>query len=285
MLRVNVFRSSTVLKRAVLAKRFATTIGQSTGQHAEEAKLTTSNKPYTVPKDVLIDTLKKFNTDIREKPDGMFEIRECKLCHKKNRDKPDNLYKLCVWPTGSYNCFRCSSSGNFYDLKDRAEMLVEESPTEDVKIYKVSGSAAAVVPKEAGQPPTYIIPNQHISYKPYRQLFPTVEQLCARKESLTDLEQRRQVRHYLNHVRGLNDEVLQKYGVGLSVLDFLSNENEWEPKVCISFPWQVRPDYLEGKLTKFTHPDDAKSEKEFMIVRSKFRALETKGLQRIQPKG
>ncbi len=271
MLRVNVFRSSAVLKRAVLARRFATTTGQSTGQLAEEATQPNTNKPWTLSKKVLISTLKKFNTDIREKPDGMFEVRECKLCHKKNRDKPDNLYKLCVWPSGSYNCFRCNSSGNWFHLKEKAEMLGEGTPSEDVKIYKVSGSAAAVVPKEAGQPPTYIIPNQHISYKPYRQLFPTVEQLCARKESETDLAQRRQVRHYLNHVRGLNDAVLQKYGVGLSVLDFLSAENEWEPKVCISFPWQVRPDYLEGKLTKFTHPDDAKSEKEFMIVRSKFR--------------
>lgn len=267
MLKVSVFRSSAMLKRAMLVRRLASTpAGLPSGHLPEE------HKPFSIPKKLLIDTLKKFNTDIREKPDGMFELRECKLCTKKGREKPDNLYKLCVWPTGSYNCFRCSRTGNWSSLKEKANEL-EEGPSDDVKVYKVKGSVAAVEPKEAGQPPTYIIPNQDIAYKPYRQLFPTVEQLRARKESETDLAQRKQVRDYLNYVRGLNDVVLQKYGVGLSVLDFLSEENEWEPKVCISFPWQVRPDYLEGKLTKYLRPDDAKSEKEFMIVRSKFRCV------------
>lgn len=233
-----------------------------------------TSKPFVVDKDSLVNTLKKFGTDIREKPDGQFELRECKLCHKKNRDKPDNLYKLNVWPSGSFNCFRCSSSGNWIELKQKAEQYfsgVLPDQEEGVKVFKVRGAVTPSTPKESGAPITYVIPNQAISYKPYSNLFPSESRLNARKESDVDLAHRQQVRTHLNSVRGLNDEVLQKYGVGYTVLDFLSGENVWEPKVCISFPWQVRPQYLDGRLTKYTQPDDAHSERDLLIVRSKFR--------------
>lgn len=264
MLRVSGFRS--VLNRAVLRTNY---------QVRPPLTRTYASKPFVVNKEVLVNTLKKFGTDIREKADGQFELRECKLCTKKNKDKPDNLYKLNVWPSGSFNCFRCSCSGNWNELKKKAEEYSSGNlpvPEEGVKVFKVKGSASAVV-KEPGQPVTYVIPNQAISYKPYSNLFPSESRLNARKESEQDIAHRQQVRTYLNTVRGLSDEVLQKYGVGYTILDFLSDENAWEPKVCISFPWQVRPHYLEGKLTKYTQPDDAKSERNTLIVRSKFRCV------------
>jgi len=261
MLRVSGFR--TILNRAVLR----------TNHLVRPPLVRTYAAKGVVNKETLVNTLKKFGTDIREKPDGQFELRVCKLCTKSNKEKPDNLYKLNVWPTGSFNCFRCSCSGNWKELQQKAEQYSSGSlpaPEEGVKVFKVKGSAASVA-KESGQPVTYVIPNQAISSKPFSNLFPSETRLHARKESEQDIADRQQVRNYLNNVRGLHDEVLQKYGVGYCILDFLSDENVWQPKVCISFPWQVRPHYLEGKLTKYTQPDDANSEKHTLIVRSKYR--------------
>lgn len=227
---------------------------------------------FRVEPDELLNVLKKFGTDIRAKPDGQFELKECKLCTKRNKDKPDNLWKLNVWPSGSYNCFRCSSSGNWYDLKNKAAGC-EGSCGEQATVFNVGGKASSnrmnSSTSDKDKAPS-VIPNQTISSKVYYNLFPEASPKAV-KETELDVTRRTQVKEYLNTVRGLHDEVLKKYNIGYAVQQFLSNDNEWVDQVCITFPWQVGPDVLEGKELKYTATDDANSKRDSTIVRIKYR--------------
>lgn len=230
------------------------------------------SKHFRVDPEQLLNVLKKFGTDIREKPDGQYELKECKLCSKRNRDKPDNLWKLNVWPSGSFHCFRCSSKGNWLNLKEKSISIdCEGSASQEVKVFNVGGGKAGSTANEnkKGKAP-YVIPSQFISSKAFYSLFPE-ESRKPVKETELEASRRKQVKDYLNTVRGLNDEVLKKYNIGYTVQQYLSNENEWVDHVCITFPWQVRPDVLEGKELKFTSAGDATATRESTIVRIKYR--------------
>jgi hypothetical protein len=239
------------------------------------------SKHFTIPQEQLLTVLKKFRTDIREKPDGQYELKECKLCNKRNRDKPDNVWKLNVWPSGSYNCLRCSSGGSWYDLKQKAcGSFMPDSEAPEVNVFAAkrknpeadspnSASGKASAPAKAKVSAPYVIPNQWGSNKPFDNLFPDEKRL--KKATEEDRQRRLQVKTYLNSVRGLNDEVLRKYNVGFTMQEFLNDQNDWQGELCISFPWLMRREALKGKALNYTLASDAESETENIIVRTKYR--------------
>lgn len=231
----------------------------------------------------VLDTIKRFGTDIREDSEGRYQVKECKLCHKGNRDKPDNLWKLTVWPEGTYNCFRCSSSGSYSMLKEKVCEL-PAADTNDINVFPFitssgeqirastehgSGSGLAVKAKAPAQTP---VPNQTNSYKPFHNLFPDEAQ--AAREGVDNKIDREEVLTYLNSNRGLRSDVLRKYGVGFAHQEFLSNENVWEDHLCVTFPWQIQREELNGLNVKFSVSGDADSKADRVIVRTKYRLVQ-----------
>ena len=67
----------------------------------------------------LLDTM---GTEVRlaSNSEDDIELKVCKLCMKGNKTKGDNLWKLRIRKNGSFYCFRCALSGNWFDLKQRA---------------------------------------------------------------------------------------------------------------------------------------------------------------------
>jgi len=81
------------------------------------------------------------------------------------------------------------------------------------------------------------------------------------------------VRDYLTKERKLSLTVCERYGVGVAVQQFPSAvTGQWEDNTCVTFPW------IEFTAT-------AAGEKSHAIRRIKYRSLDTKGKQRILPKG
>lgn len=228
-----------------------------------------SHAKFEIDRDNLLNTLKKFGTDMREKPDGCIQLKECKLCNKGNRLNADNIWKLNVWPTGSYNCFRCSSSGNWCDLKDKAGTFAEETCDSNVNVnfYPPPGGRKAT-PAISKPDSPFVIPSQYIAMRPYNNLFPNERRLA--KDTIDDVVDRNEVKTYLNEVRGLDDETLQKYGVGFAHQEFLNNENEWQDELCITFPWKMPRQAVQGMNLNFTNSADAEGKSD-LIVRLKYR--------------
>jgi hypothetical protein len=226
----------------------------------------------------VINEVSKFGSDLRVQLNDIVNVRECKLCNKRNRDKADNLWVLHVWPSGSFHCFRCANSGNWTTLKEKAAVCGLHSAPVSVFYATDRGSytknPAVRLPRAAvthnNTQPTVtktalLIPNQTIFQKPFNYLWGSaatrsavvaaVSEIEANKkksataaaaaianvvaESKFVLEMRRTAKRYLNQVRGLDDSVLRAYGVGVAVQDFLNDEAKWVPQVCVTFPWVV----------------------------------------------
>lgn len=261
--------------------------GFSTNPNHPDTDTSWKNNIRHIDPNELIGTLKKFGCDLRESPDGRVTVKECKLCDKGNRQNLDNLWKLSVWPSGGYYCFRCSKSGNWQDLKEKACALEHEAGTADVHVFSVPGAPGSQPKHKRNSPPSpppapYVIPSQAIASKPFSNLFPNENRFL--RDTVDDKIDRAEVKKYLNEVRGLNDAVLQRYGVGFVYQDFFAKDNTWQTEVCITFPWQMPGSALQDMSVNFTDSADA-AVKGDVIVRTKYRAVSTKGLQRILPKG
>ncbi|KAJ1440893.1 hypothetical protein B484DRAFT_476558 [Ochromonadaceae sp. CCMP2298] len=252
----------------------------------------------------LIDVLNRFGTDIREKSPGQFELRECKLCDKGNRDALDNLWKLTVWENGGFNCFRCSTKGNWTDLKE-ASGRVGRAPgarggsftalkpsSASSSTFSSTSSSAPTSSSSASdsEPKAYVIPNQAIYKKAQSSLFDPPQTGGNGFERRVSQAQQDQARKYLNEVRGINDTTLLKYSVGVAVQQYLNDVNEWVDHVCVTFPWVVHVAQSDLHGAVFASAADKEAGGGgggggSLIARMKYRSLQTKGLQRILPKG
>ena len=109
------------------------------------------------------------------------------------------------------------------------------------------------------------------------------------KEKAPSPQARRRVLDYLHHTRGLGNEVLLRYGVGAGVQAWPDDgkNNEWTDRVTVTFPWMVRapdsPPAAPGSAP--VSVSGSVSGPKFLIQRVKHRAVDSKGLQRILPKG
>jgi hypothetical protein len=98
----------------------------------------------------------QWKTKIRMNPSsGFVEVRECHLCNKQNKNKPDNIWKLGIRANGSYHCFRCSDSGNWADFKEKA-CGVNISEEEKLRKEKESAESSSSAPPKPFEPPKII---------------------------------------------------------------------------------------------------------------------------------
>eukprot|EP00658_Telonema_sp_P-2_P027434 TRINITY_DN21186_c0_g1_i1.p1 TRINITY_DN21186_c0_g1~~TRINITY_DN21186_c0_g1_i1.p1 ORF type:complete len:444 (+),score=107.95 TRINITY_DN21186_c0_g1_i1:112-1443(+) len=165
-------------------------------------------------------------------------VKECPFCHPIG-GKIDNMWKLYILNTnGCFKCFRCQSQGSWYDFKS--------------KIQSRKGSAFSVTPVlQSGKPAS-----TPAAPAPIPAVLPAPG---TSQEQIAHLRQSTDAMEYLTKQRKLTSETLDKYGVGLTKLNFDSG-----PEWCLSFPW------FDGNET---------------MVRYKARALSTKAKMRLVPKG
>lgn len=242
---------------------------------------------------------------------GVVEIKQCfSDCPRERKGMHDNAWKLNIRTDGSYYCYRCSSGGNWYKLKRRAHgngkglEIVSMTKSSHHHQQREAGAGDAEAEAEAeegggekeggrGQK-ELALPDQEAAFAYHQHLVasmtspatpsvggeekePAVAAVSLSpagvKDKLPSPQARKRVLHYLRATRGLSDEVLMRYGVGVGVQAWMDDTkgNEWVDKATVTFPWMVR-----------SPPGSAKPN---TITRIKHRAVDSKGLQRILPKG
>eukprot|EP00605_Chrysophyceae_sp_TOSAG23-4_P002537 GSChrysophyteH1.ASY1.ANO1.2802.1 assembled CDS len=200
--------------------------------------------------------------DYRLKPGGELYVKTCfHDCSRQRKGQADNAWKLLVRRDGSFYCHRCSASGNWYQLRRRLSGSGDSlgSPlTTQLRHSADSATSAPSIP---------VLPNQSEAFGYHLSLTAAIHDSTASDEIRG--EARHRVLTYLRKERGLNDMVLQRYGVGCAMqsFPFYPEDNEWKDHVCVTFPWMER---RTGK---------------YLIKRVKLRALDNKALQRVLPKG
>jgi len=173
---------------------------------------------------------------------------------------------------GTWNCFRCQSSGSWYDLKNLTNG-VQYSSTADIMSPQNTKSESA----QSRVRPKLKLPNQETA----RRFTPTLMNESKFPE-VAD------IRKYLTEERKLSMEVLSKYGVGIGVYEF-PDENVYVKTFCVTFPWVMTLAQLKsqdkelGTATDLTSIDKAADESVFRRVKA--RAWNRKGWQKLDPAG
>lgn len=65
----------------------------------------------------ILSYLARRNIVYKDYPDKV-GVMDCPFC-KPTYNRPDNQWKLAIFPSGGFNCVRCGSSGSWYDFKQR----------------------------------------------------------------------------------------------------------------------------------------------------------------------
>ena len=154
-------------------------------------------------------------------------------------------------------------------------------------------------PHFGSKPDTIVFPDQRVAFSYHLNLFPYGggDQVDGGSNVLT---KKAQLEAYaFIEKRGLSLEVCRKFGVGLTVQEFPADVDTrgvdgvqvkvpWKKELCLSFPWMcARTDLTAAereaydKSAKRPSQDDVRA----VILRTKIRALSTKGKQRVLPKG
>ena len=243
------------------------------------------SKHYTVDPVEFKRLIDAMGSEVRQAGNNkdVVEVKVCKLCVKGNKTKADNIWKLRVRKDGSYHCFRCALSGNWFDLKRRASGVIE--------------SGMSIVASEGNS----IIAGFSRNKEGHQKLEPLTY------EKLTFLERRSnhrdaEIRNYLSNVRQLSIDICVKYGVGYSDIKYKDDKEVWQDELCITFPWMVKKsdlrliqtvddmytshDYSVDRDEKKTECESVnKFGNDIIVKRLKHRSISTKGKQRLYPKG
>lgn len=128
----------------------------------------------------IVDFLQRHQIEYKESPNG-FQTKYCPLCPKPHHEERSNMYTLGFKSnTGVFHCFRCGSSGSWYDFKN-----------------SLLGGTLGV---ETTQ-------NSTIQY-------PSEEEHLQHVNNLRN-EKFNEIFKYLTETRGLTPEVLESYKVGI----------------------------------------------------------------------
>ena len=248
----------------------------------QDTSKTFVSQHYTVNPKEIRDLVSVMKSEFRTNGSHI-EVKQCTLCSKGNRSKPDNLWKLYINPNGSYHCFRCSQGGSWFNLKQR--VLGDPGPlfapieTDECReeVQLPDQQSAFLHTKVSFHLFMYSFLNfcNHLFYF-----------LCQVLFGVNPLPYAAEVLNYLLDVRQLDKKVLQRYGVGCSSQSFMNDKNEYVSESCVTFPWYVSVSTVR-KLTESDVEADAHTDSSgaFIIERIKHRALSGKGKQRLLPKG
>lgn len=215
---------------------------------------------------------------------------------------------------------RCGLHGSWYELKNHtlgsssafvspssASAIIRSIATNNMK-SSVSNAFKDIT-----------LPNQ-IKESYYHKYLFNFDFLSSSSTNTLKILQRakKDVMDYLIEKRGLTEETCKLFGLGVTLQDFpqdditkkgekntlitdaliesentLSNSSnsrkiEWKSEICITFPWRMLLSDLSPQLKNVYEklPKDEKIENATQVIlRTKMRSLNTKGKQRILPKG
>jgi twinkle protein len=188
---------------------------------------------HQIPNSEIRDFLTRIGLEYKETSVG-FTSRYCPLCPKPHYEERSNLYTLGFKAnSGVFHCFRCGVSGSWYDFKNL-----------------ITGSSLTVE-----------------SLKSPEVTYPSLEEHTTRYNNLKN-SKFPAISQYLKEVRGLTQETLEKYMVGIDYKLFKNpdtNENIDLP--CVFFPMysivnserllsrvKIRAIYKENKHYMKMHP-------------------------------
>eukprot|EP00177_Eucheuma_denticulatum_P000203 GFKZ01000357.1.p1 GENE.GFKZ01000357.1~~GFKZ01000357.1.p1 ORF type:complete len:793 (+),score=87.92 GFKZ01000357.1:124-2502(+) len=162
--------------------------------------------------------------------EGRAVVRECPFCHPI-KGKRSNMYKLHVFlDSGGFHCHRCKAKGSWMDLR-----------------RKLGGDFAVAGFGKSAPKNDLVRPEGGMQKRCEDELW---------GDALP-------VKDYLNATRGLNDDVLRRYGVGAGVSKVVEG-GQWVTHPFVTFPM---------------YDSDGN------IVRHKLRSIRTKSGMRLTPKG
>ena len=206
---------------------------------------------------------------------------------------------------GSYHCFRCTQHGSWFDLKQKVlgSGLPPRDPSrvpevlpgrffleEDGERGSSSGTKTEAI----------VLPDQRVAFSYHLNLFPLDEHASGSGNVL--IKRARDDASAFIEKRGLSLEVCRKFGVGMTVQEFPADVDTreangvpvkvpWTKELCLSFPWMCAlTDLTPTERDAYDKLDAAAKPSSVgdscnVILRTKVRALSTKGKQRLLPKG
>jgi hypothetical protein len=260
----------------------------SSNEKIDSTSTITSSAVYPYVKSLLPQIIdESWKTTCRLHPSSnSLEVRECHLCHKGNKEKQDNIWKLKINNNGSYYCFRCSAGGNWAEFKEKALKVKVvassssspvSSPSVENTAKDTTASATTSSPSSSAAPDIekvtpvdsrsissvqiYNFPDQEQYFQYHRNLFPLKPEYGKSSFMKSLQANRKVVKSYLHDNRKLNDIVLRKYGIGFTLQQFLNDENEWKDHVCITFPWIIPSEQIkEDQISFKPKPSEEKGE-------------------------
>jgi hypothetical protein len=221
---------------ARISRSFETTVG------TPPVEISSPSAP-SAPVVQFVETL---NQEYRVRPDGQIEVKECHLCNKRNKDKPDNCWKLMVHTNGSYHCFRCAESGSFELLQ--AKMNAPVSKRTQVKPSPVISLSASADGQSRGKyeitqrAVEYVLPDQREYGQLHADLFAHTEadpgniheHITVGSTNTQRRNDAASVLKYLYNVRCISPAILRKYQVGIAKQQFLNDTGALAYFVAIS---------------------------------------------------
>ena len=199
------------------------------------------SKHYELSKTEVSEYLERKKLVFRVQGNGQINAKECPFC-KPHKGRADNMWKLYLRQSdGAYFCHRCGSKGSWFDFK------------------RHHGDLAAVETSSSS--------SRRAETKQVK--FPNQDDPVTWSENLLRHNRHPETYKYLTETRGIEPEVLRKYGVGACSQKFRDDETEgvWNDHECVVFPWIVR----KGN--------------DIITVRTKMRSLKQKQKQRLSPAG
>eukprot|EP01039_Chlorochromonas_danica_P005868 gene5868-6461_t len=290
------------LRSSTWRRYLATKKVVSSSSSSSSSKSSKSTSNVLLPSEEIMTVINAMKTDHRQRENGCLEVKQCNLCSKGNKDKADNLWKLNVRPDGSYYCYRCAIGGGFQDLRQKFSSE-EENAQSKKKTY----------------------PNQVLTHQYHLNLFPpttststtTSEELEAAKNyvntirGLNDEILRKYlvgytIQQYLDDEGEWKDHVCITFpivelaaNVDLKHVTFQAvSSSHPQAKKPITLHADNHQNHQQKEVTEGKEKEKGKEKgkdkesvdggnggKDFFIQRVKYRAIETKGLQRLLPKG
>lgn len=96
-------------------------------------------------------------------------------------------------------------------------------------------------------------------------IIPTTLNLFNQKKESPYLQNAATVLKFLNTVRGINSDILMRYGVGMAIEKFMGDSGAWEDQLCVTFPW-MKAKESDSKLALEEEPP-------MEIIRIKYRSF------------
>lgn len=198
-------------------------------------------------------------------------VEECPFCHP-TKGKPSNLFKLYILSTtGVYMCHRCSAKGSWFSFRKRVGGVSGGTSAPIVQMRSAQKGNASQNGSHTGEEGS-VEPEQQSENVSIESRDPVLDSTtpCPPRSSLKRYKENLyknypHVKDILNQTRGLRDEVLEKYNVGVEHFVFRDAETGNPSRhLCYMLP-------MFNSRRK--------------LVRFKVRSVEQKSAMKLEPKG